>query len=122
LNYLRQTIKAAASSRKSNSFSGWMRDELFHLLSISTSLSGLCITVVALMKNFGKIDLSATIVDDMFVICSVLFLFCVYLIFFALKARVPKLVATLLRFIDIIFLVAMTIMTLAALVMIYTIW
>lgn len=99
-----------------------MRDELFHLLSISTSLSGLCITVVAMMKNFGKIDLSTTIVDEMFVICALLFLVCVYLIFFALKVRVPKLVANLLMFIDIIFLLAMTIMTFAALIMVYTVW
>lgn len=99
-----------------------MRDELFHLLSISTSLSGLCITVVAMMKNFGKIDLSTTIVDEMFVICALLFLVCVYLIFFALKVRVPKLVANLLKFIDIIFLLAMTVMTCAALIMVYTVW
>jgi hypothetical protein len=107
---------------KSKNQSSWMRDELFHLLSISASLSGLCITVVALMKNFGKIDLSATIVDDMFAICSVLFLICVYLIFFALRDKTPALVLPLFKFIDLIFLIAMTSMTMAALVMVYTVW
>lgn len=100
----------------------WMREELFQLLSISTSLSGLSITVVALMKNFSKIDLSATMVDDMFVICSVLFLICVYLIFFALKSSAPKLVVKLIKFIDLIFLTGITIMTFAALIMVYTVW
>jgi hypothetical protein len=122
MSYLRQTIKEASTARKNNGFSGWMREELFQLLSISATLSGLCITVVALMKNFSKVDLSATIVDDMFVISAVLFLFCVYLIFFALKTRIPKLVATLLKVIDLIFLTGMTIITLAALFMVYTVW
>jgi len=121
MSYLRQTIKES-TSRKNNGFSGWMREELFQLLSISATLSGLCITVVALMKNISKVDLSATIVDDMFVISAVLFLVCVYLIFFALKTRVPKLVATLLKVIDLIFLTGMTIITLAALFMVYTVW
>ena len=102
--------------------SSWMREELFHLLSISASLSGLCITVVALMNNFGSRNKAATIVDDMFAVCASLFLLCLYLIFFALRDKTPNNPKLLLKVIDIIFLAAITAMTIAALIMVYTVW
>ena len=52
----------------------WMREELLHLLSISATLAGLCVPVVALMKAIGKPGDSATIADDMFAVCALLFL------------------------------------------------
>ena len=100
----------------------WMRDELLHLLSVSATLSGLCITVVALMNTFGKKVATATIVDDMFAICALLFLVCMYLIFTALRVKAQALVTNLLKLIDAIFLASMTFMTLAGFVMVYTVW
>ena len=49
------------------------------LLSVSATLAGLCVTVVALMKTLGKASDSATIADDMFAVCAVLFLAATYL-------------------------------------------
>lgn len=100
----------------------WMREELLHLLSVSATLSGLCITVVALMNTFGKRIASATIVDDMFAICALLFLLGMYLIFTALRIKNQTLVARLVKLIDAIFLFSMTCMTLASFVMVYTVW
>ena len=98
-----------------------MREEFLHLLSVSATLSGLCITVVALMNSLGKGG-SATIVDDMFAVCALLFLVCMYLIFFALRETAATLLSRLVKLIDTIFLVSMTSMTLAAFIMVYTVW
>lgn len=100
----------------------WVREELLLLLSVSATLAGLCVTVVALMKTLGKASDSATIADDMFAVCAVLFLAATYLIFWALKTRTPGLAAALVRLLDVVFLIGLTLMTGAAFVMLYTVW
>lgn len=101
---------------------GWMREELLHLLSVSGTLAGLCITVVALMKALGGDRITETIVDDMFAACAALFLISIYLIFWALRTRKPAITTILTRAVDRIFLLALTLMTVAAFILIYTIW
>jgi len=100
----------------------WQRQELLSLLSTSGSLAGLCITVVALMNTFGKAHAEVSIVDDMLAMCAAAFLLCVYLIFWALRAHETSLSALLIKVVDGLFLLAMTSMTVAAFIMIYTIW
>jgi len=98
------------------------REELLSLLSTSGSLAGLCITIVALMNTFDKARAQVTLVDDMLALCAGGFLLCIYLIFWALRARRSSLRVILIRVADGVFLLAITSMTLAAFVMIYTIW
>ncbi len=100
----------------------WVREELLHLLSVSATLSGLCVTVVALMNAFKKEVASVTIVDDIFAICALVFLICMYLIFTALRINKPVWVEKLVKLIDVLFLLAMTGMTIAGFVMVYTVW
>ncbi len=100
----------------------WVREELLHLLSVSATLAGLCVTVVALMKAFGGHSGSATVVDDLFAVCALLFLASTYLIFWALKTTKPGLANLLVHVLDVVFLVALTLMTCAAFVMVYTVW
>ena len=100
----------------------WAREELLSLLSTSGALAGLCITVVALMNNFGETRASVSIVDDMLAVCAAAFLLCIYLIFWALRSHKASLSGALIRVVDGVFLLAMTLMTLAAFIMIYTIW
>lgn len=99
-----------------------MRKELLQLLSVSATLSGLCITVVAFMHNFGKAAQAATIVDDIFAICSLLFLICMYVIFFALRVNRTITLANLVKLVDVVFLASFSTMTLAAFIMVYTVW
>ena len=96
------------------------RDELLQLLSVSATLAGLCVTVVALMKTLG--GATATIVDDLFALCALIFLSTTYLIFWALKSSRPTLVTMLVKVLDISFLVGLTLMTAAAFVLVYTVW
>jgi hypothetical protein len=100
----------------------WIRAELMQLLSVSGSLAGLCVTVVALMHTFGKATVAATIVDDMFALCALTFLVCVYLIFSALRSKRAALARVLVKVVDVVFLLAFTAMTGAAFIMVYTVW
>jgi hypothetical protein len=98
------------------------REELLNLLSTSGSLAGLCITIVAFMNTFDKTRASITMVDDMLAMCAAAFLLCIYLIFWALRSRKPSLAGVLIKVVDAVFLLATTSMTVAAFIMIYTIW
>jgi hypothetical protein len=52
----------------------WVREELLHLLSVSGTLAGLCVTVVAVMHTLGRDVFTTTIIDDLFALCALLFL------------------------------------------------
>ena len=99
-----------------------MREELLHLLSISATLSGVCVTVVALMHAFESHKTTVTVVDDMFAICALLFLVCTYLIFSVLRLSNASLMKRMVMVVDAIFLASMTCMTLSAFIMVYTVW
>jgi hypothetical protein len=98
------------------------REELLSLLSTSGSLAGLCITIVALMNTFDKTRAAVSIVDDLLAICAAAFLSCIYLVFWALRSRRTSLSVILIQVVDGVFLVAMTTMTIAAFLMVHTIW
>ena len=92
------------------------------MLSISGSLPGLCITVVALMNTFDKTRAEVSFVDDMLAVCAAGFLVCIYLIFWALRSRKVSLAVVLIKVVDGVFLLAITSMVIAAFIMVYTIW
>ena len=100
----------------------WLREELLHLLSVSGTLAGLCVTVVAVMNTLGRSERAASVVDDLFALCALLFLACTYLIFTALRSQRPTVSSTLTRIVDGLFLVALTLMTGASFLMVYTVW
>lgn len=100
----------------------WVREELLHLLSVSGTLAGLSVTVVAVMHTIGRNALTTTIVDDMFALCALLFLFCTYLTFWALRVQRAGLASLLIKVVDTIFLVGLTLMTTAGFMMVYTVW
>jgi len=100
----------------------WVREELLHLLSLSGTMAGLSITGVALLHTAGKTTGRATIVDDVLVLCALLFLSCTYVIFWALRTRKPRLAARLAELADVVFLTALTGMIVGGLMMVYTLW
>lgn len=100
----------------------WVREELLHLLTLSGTMAGLCITGVTLFYTVGKSSRSGTIVDDMLVACALLFLLCTYLIFFALRTRNSSLAVSLEKSVDILFSIALTGMVATGFVMAYTVW
>lgn len=97
----------------------WAREELLHLLSLSGTLAGLCITGVALFRTMGNVSL--TIADDMLTISALLFLICTYAIFFALRGKSTAQADLFEKIADGLFLLALTGMVAAGFVMAYTI-
>ena len=51
----------------------WLRAELLHLLSLSGTLSGLCITGVTLFHTTGKASLQESLADDILAISAYVF-------------------------------------------------
>jgi len=100
----------------------WLREELLHLLSLSGTLAGLCITGVTLVHTFGRSTLPETIADDALAVSSLLFLVCTYTIFLALRTKRPALAHFLENAADILFLLAITGMVVSGFIMVYTVW
>ncbi len=100
----------------------WLREELLHLLSLSGTLSGLCITGVTLLHTFGMSALTGTIADDILAISALLFLICTYSIFVALRSRENALAIVLEKIADTLFLLGLTGMTVSGFIMVYTVW
>lgn len=97
----------------------WLRAELLHLLSLSGTLSGLCVTGVTLFHTMGKASLQETLADDILAISALMFLLCTYMIFFALRTRQESLALTLEKVVDTIFLRALTSMITSGFIMVY---
>ena len=104
---------------ESNDKIGWSRSDLFNLLSICGTLAGLCITIVAFINVNGKG--SSTIVDDVLVLCAAAFVACIYLLVWSLKHFGTRRAVVLVKIVDAMFLAALTAMSVAGLLMVYTV-
>lgn len=100
----------------------WLREELMHLLTLSGTLAGLCITGVTMFHTIGRSSLPETIADDTLAIAALLFLVCTYTIFFALRTRNLPLAHVLENVADLLFLLGLTGMVVAGFIMVYTVW
>jgi hypothetical protein len=96
------------------------RQELTVLLPLCGTLAGLCIGIVAFINGAGKGK--DTLLDDVLAVCAATFVFCIYLITWALRTQAPQRVALLTVVVEALFLTTLTVMTITAFVMVYTIW
>ena len=96
------------------------RDELTSLLTLCGTLAGLCIGIIAFINASHRG--AATVIDDVLAACAATFLLCIYLITFALRTRSHKRAALLAQVIEVLFLAALTVMTVAGFFMVYTVW
>lgn len=99
----------------------WLREELLHILSLSGTLAGLCITGVTLFHTMDNNSVRATLADNFLAASALLFLLCTYIIFFALRTKREALALTLEKVADTLFLLALTGMVLSGFVMLYTV-
>lgn len=98
----------------------WLREELLHLLTLSGTLAGLCITGVTLFHTLGRASFPATIADDALAVSALMFLLCTYIIFFALRIKRRSLALRLEAIADGLFLLALTGMVGAGCIMVFT--
>jgi hypothetical protein len=97
------------------------RDELLNLLSISGTLSGICIGGVTLFHTMNASSRAGTLVDDLLAICALGFLICTYLIVFALRTRARRFLPQIVKLVDGVFLMSLTGLVLAGFLMVYTV-
>ncbi len=102
--------------------SSWQRSELLHLLSLSATLAGLCITGVTLFHTIGRSSVPETLADDVLAASALMFLVCTYVIFFALRIERSKVARLLEKIADVLFLLALTGMVACGFLLVYTIW
>lgn len=100
----------------------WLREELLHLLSLAGNMAGLCITGVTLFFTVGHASRTATIADELLVVCALVFLLCAYVIFFALRMEETRLTIILEHIADIALAIGMSLMVATGVVMAYTVW
>jgi len=90
------------------------RDILLRLLSVTASLSGLCMAALGFME-YGSPEASyRSLADEVIACAALLFVCCVYLILWALRTRSLQRAWVLGRIVDWVFLVALTTMLVAA--------
>lgn len=96
------------------------RQELLSLLSLSGTLAGLSITIVAFIdaQNQG----GKTVIDDVVAFCAAIFLINIYLLIWALRTRSSRLAGVMVRIADGLLLLAVTGMAACGFVMVYTVW
>ena len=99
----------------------WIREELLQLLSLSGTLAGLSITSVAVFRAMGRQSMSATIADDMLAIAALIFMVCLYVIFFGLRTERETLARALEKIADLLFLMALTTMVTSGFIMVYSV-
>jgi hypothetical protein len=95
------------------------RDVLLRLLSVTASLAGLCMAALGFIE-YGSPEASLrTYADEIIAFDALLFVFCVYLILWALRTTNIVRAYTLGRVVDWVFLGALTTMLLAAAYIVY---
>jgi hypothetical protein len=99
----------------------WVREELLQLLSVSGTLAGLAITGVAMFRSLGRETMSTTIADDLLAIAALIFLLCSYIIFFGLRTEREALARKFERFVDLLFLLGLTVMVASGFIMVYSV-
>jgi hypothetical protein len=97
----------------------WEREGLLTLLSVLSTLAGLCITGVSLIHHANRHN-SGTLADDGLAFSALLFLLCTYAIFFALRTRHAHWAHWLDRLVDALFVLALTSMVVCGFIMVYT--
>ena len=103
-------------------YTTWQREELLHLLTLSGTLAGLCITGVTLFHTATHPTWSQTVADEALAISALLFLLCTYITFFALRIKIHRFGLLLEQAADLLFLLALTSMVGSGFIMVYTIW
>ncbi|WP_428310813.1 hypothetical protein [Hydrocarboniphaga sp.] len=97
------------------------KEELLNLLSISGTLSGICIGGVTLFHTMNASSRAGTLVDDLLALCALGFLICTYLIVFALRTRARRYLPQIVKLVDGMFLLSLSGLVLAGFLMVYTV-
>lgn len=94
---------------------------LINLITICATLAGLCVAGISVLNANGKAPFIG-LADDILAFAGMLFLFCTYLIFWALKQDSEKRLVALAKIIDIAFLSALSLVVISGFGIVYAIF
>lgn len=96
-----------------------VRALLIQLLTISSTLAGLCVAGISILNSKNNTPFTG-LGDDILAFAGLLFLFCTYLIFWALRQDDDHRLRQLSLVIDLLFLVALTLVVISGFGIVYT--
>jgi hypothetical protein len=99
-----------------------IRDMLFRILPMSATLAGFCVAGIGLLHAHSKSEAYAGLGDDILGLTAIIFLFCAYLSFWALRTDTEARLVTLSRIIDVLFLAGLTLVVVSGVGIVYAIF
>ena len=99
-----------------------IRDMLFRILPMSAMLAGFCVAGIGLLHAHSKAQAYEGLGDDILGFTAVIFLFCTYLAFWALRADTEARLVALSRVVDALFLSGLTLVVVSGVGIVYAIF
>lgn len=86
------------------------QDLTVHVFSISAGMVGVCLTAIGILRVVSNQNSTQTIGDDLLAVDAVLFMLCCFLCFWSFKTRNVSRRRALRLVIDVLFMIALTVM------------
>lgn len=99
-----------------------LRDMLFRILPMSATLAGFCVAGIGLLHAHSRSEAYEGLGDDILGLTAVIFLFCTYFAFWALRADTETRLVALSRIVDVLFLVGLTLVVVSGVGIVYAIF
>jgi hypothetical protein len=108
---MRKNLKAARLAEEAEPAETLEYDISIHIFSTSATMVGVCLTVIGLFKVILQLKIVSTLGDDLLAFDAMLFLVACVLSYWALRTRGMKRRQRTEKVADIVFLVALSFMT-----------
>jgi hypothetical protein len=109
---MKQHLRTSPLTEKSGSKTGLEEDISIHIFDTSATMVGVCLTVIGLFRLILQLKSISTWADDLLLIDAMLFLGACGLAYWALRTRSARRRHFTEKIADVIFLLALTLMTL----------
>jgi hypothetical protein len=109
---MKQRLRIRPLTEKSGSKTGLEEDISIHIFDTSATMVGVCLTVIGLFRLILQLKSISTWADDLLSIDAMLFLSACGLAYWALRTRSARRRHLTEKIADVIFLLALTLMTL----------
>src|SRR5213079_1783831 len=99
------------TNRHSDSSTHLEQDICIHIFTVSSAMVGVCLTVIGLIRVVITLGRADTLADDLLAGDALLFLISCLLSYWALRSRSLRRMHNIERAADVVFIVAMVVMT-----------
>lgn len=92
-----------------------------HVLSVSATMIGVCVTVIGILRFTTRKDLAGTLADDLVAADAILFLGAALSAYIALRSRKVETRQRIERWADVLFILALGVMTMVSGIVAWTV-